>query len=236
MFGRSELLLMGGLLVVCLVLPRRLKRMEDEVDEGALGEQALEALREQTRVSPLDDPLPGRILGEFRRLRRLRIGAYRFYRSEQEGVNAMALPGGIAVLTTGLLEQVAAGELSEDELAAVLAHEIAHIELGHGRAAAVRQTLSGWAGRALAARALGPMGQVLLPAGVKTLSRSATRAAELAADAWAFELLGRSRYDRAALATMLRKLAKWDRRHGLWSTHPAPAARIAALTELGGET
>jgi predicted Zn-dependent protease len=97
------------------------------------------------------------------------------------------------------MDRVDSGEITEPELAAVLAHELAHIELGHGRAAAVRQTLSGWAGKALAARALGPLALFWLPAGMKSLSRGATRAAELQADAWAYSMLQRTRYDPEAL-------------------------------------
>ncbi len=51
-------------------------------------------------------------------------------------VNAHALPDGHVLLTRGLLESVS----SEDELAAVIAHQIAHITLGHRAADAKKQT------------------------------------------------------------------------------------------------
>lgn len=46
---------------------------------------------------------------------------------ESETKNAMAMPGGVMLITTGLLKFLQ----SEDELAAVLGHEIAHIEERH---------------------------------------------------------------------------------------------------------
>jgi putative metalloprotease len=229
MFGTTELLLILAAVALFVLLPRLQRKLEDRVDETALGQQALAELRAQSAISPLEGGLPERILAEFRRVHRLRVPQYRIHLSEQVGINAMALPGGIAVLTSGLMDRVDSGEITEPELAAVLAHELAHIELGHGRAAAVRQTLSGWAGKALAARALGPLALFWLPAGMKSLSRGATRAAELQADAWAYSMLQRTRYDPEALVSILTKLGAWQRGHGLWSTHPTPRSRIAAL-------
>ena len=47
---------------------------------------------------------------------------------EPDVVNAFAAPGGFVFVTTGMLDFVE----NEDELAFVLAHEIAHIEMDHG--------------------------------------------------------------------------------------------------------
>ncbi|HWP68404.1 MAG TPA: M48 family metalloprotease, partial [Rectinemataceae bacterium] len=53
---------------------------------------------------------------------------YRFIGLSSDEVNAFATPGGHILVARGLLRLVQ----SEDELAAVLAHEIAHVALGHG--------------------------------------------------------------------------------------------------------
>ena len=53
---------------------------------------------------------------------------YRFFALDSGEVNAFATPGGHILVTRGLL----ALARDEDELAAVLAHEIAHVALGHG--------------------------------------------------------------------------------------------------------
>jgi len=55
---------------------------------------------------------------------------YHFMVLDSEEINAFASPGGHILVTRGLLRKVQ----SEDELAAVLAHEIAHVALKHGLA------------------------------------------------------------------------------------------------------
>lgn len=53
---------------------------------------------------------------------------YHFIVLERAEPNAFGGPGGAVMVTTGLLAQLQ----SEEELAAVLAHEIAHVQRGHG--------------------------------------------------------------------------------------------------------
>jgi Zn-dependent protease with chaperone function len=53
---------------------------------------------------------------------------------ESPDLNAFALPGGFVFITTGMLDFLA----NEDELAAVLAHEVAHVEQGHSMDAVYR--------------------------------------------------------------------------------------------------
>ncbi len=53
--------------------------------------------------------------------------SYRVYLLDYDVPNAMALPGGVVLVTRGLLDVLQ----SEAELVAVLAHELGHIEQGH---------------------------------------------------------------------------------------------------------
>ena len=53
---------------------------------------------------------------------------YRFMLVESKEVNAFAIPGGFVFVTTGMMDFLR----DEDELAAILGHEISHIELRHG--------------------------------------------------------------------------------------------------------
>ena len=53
---------------------------------------------------------------------------FRFVLLESKDVNAFAVPGGIICVYAGLLDFLE----SEDELAVVLGHEVAHVELRHG--------------------------------------------------------------------------------------------------------
>jgi len=52
---------------------------------------------------------------------------YQWYVAKDDTVNAFAIPGGIIVVNSGLLEKAS----SPDELAAVLAHEVQHVEQRH---------------------------------------------------------------------------------------------------------
>ena len=56
------------------------------------------------------------------------FAGYRFVLVESADANAFAVPGGIVCVCTGLLDFLK----NEDELAAVLGHEIAHVEMRHG--------------------------------------------------------------------------------------------------------
>lgn len=53
---------------------------------------------------------------------------YTFYILDTPEINAFAVPGGFVFITKGALKILS----NEAELAGILAHEIAHVELGHG--------------------------------------------------------------------------------------------------------
>ncbi|MFA6464435.1 MAG: M48 family metalloprotease, partial [Desulfurivibrionaceae bacterium] len=55
-------------------------------------------------------------------------GGYHFVLLEDDGINAFAAPGGLIFVSRGMLRCCQ----DEDTLAAVLAHEIAHVQLKHG--------------------------------------------------------------------------------------------------------
>lgn len=52
---------------------------------------------------------------------------------EVEPVNGLAAPDGRIFLTRGLLNRKARGEITAEEIAAVIAHELGHVALGHAR-------------------------------------------------------------------------------------------------------
>jgi predicted Zn-dependent protease len=59
------------------------------------------------------------------------FGGYHFLILDSQEINAFAAPGGLILITRGMLQLCR----SEDEAAAVLAHEIAHVENNHALAA-----------------------------------------------------------------------------------------------------
>jgi len=66
------------------------------------------------------------------------FGGYHFTLIESDEINAFAAPGGFIFVTTGLYRSVE----NEEQLAAVLAHEIAHVNLQHGLRAIKKSNLT----------------------------------------------------------------------------------------------
>ena len=56
---------------------------------------------------------------------------YRQFVLDDPGINAMALPAGTILLTSGFIKAIDNQTFNNDELAGILAHEIGHIEQGH---------------------------------------------------------------------------------------------------------
>ena len=161
---------------------------------------------------------------------------YRFGILATDEVNAFACPGGLILVSRGLL----ATAKSEDELAAVLAHEIAHVTLRHGVAAIQQANLTeafGYLGAGAAQATMDEEDLAKLTGVfddsvgdiVKTLVTSGySREAELAADELGRQLLATTGYDPQALASVLGRMHGAG---GMLATHPSPEARIEALGE-----
>jgi predicted Zn-dependent protease len=154
-------------------------------------------------------------------------------------INAIATPGGHIFVTRGLLE--CAG--SEDALAAIIAHELAHIQLHHAALIIADQRLSnelsqvGDRAAAMASRGSALKERTALfgrsvSVMVNTIFKNGfAQEQELEADATAARLLGSAGYDPSALIAVLGTLEKVQPLHpgGFNTTHPSPAARIASL-------
>lgn len=162
---------------------------------------------------------------------------YRFGILATDEVNAFACPGGLILVSKGLL----ANSRSEEELAAVLAHEIAHVTLRHGVAAIKQSNMAsafqylgaGAAQAALSDQDLAALTDVFgdsIGDVVGTLVTSGySRDAELAADELGRKFLIGAGYDPQALAGVLGCMSGHGGEGGMFSTHPSPKDRIAAL-------
>jgi predicted Zn-dependent protease len=169
------------------------------------------------------------------------FGGYHFLVLDSDEINAFAAPGGLILVTRGMLACCG----SEDELAAVLAHEIAHVQHKDGlraikksRLTAALTTLSLEAARNLGGEDLrelteqfeGSIGDI-----TQTLVNSGyARSQEHAADRAALAILVRVGYDPAALLRMLEAMGRRWEPHGpgFARTHPGPGDRVAGI---GGE-
>lgn len=121
-FGRTAALL----LAVMLASPAAAVSFEEERDVGAQF-----ALAARQHLSLIDDPeVVGYVNGVGQRIVRALnddVFVYRFFVVRDANINAFAVPGGYVYVHSGLLGRVG----SEEELAAVLAHEIAHVHAHH---------------------------------------------------------------------------------------------------------
>jgi predicted Zn-dependent protease len=155
-------------------------------------------------------------------------------------VNAFVIPGGRVYLTTGLLEAVE----SDDELAGVLAHEIAHNVNQHAieRMRNVPKGLGLLQLASIAALIIGgsPEAAVLVGAAANTITAAVlnggTIAAEKEADACAIRYLTRTKYNPTGFLTFMEKLAgsagKFiEEELGIYRTHPLTRDRVDAARE-----
>ena len=145
--------------------------------------------------------------------------------------NAWAMPGGKMAIYTGLMQKL---NLTDDEIAAVMGHEIAHSLREHARERISRQMGTQMAvGIAGALFGVGELGQGLgnMVADV-TLNLPNSRLHETEADRIGVELAARAGYDPRAAMRLWEKMAKGSSggQPPKWlSTHPSHEDRLADL-------
>lgn len=238
--ARTAVALAGIALVAALLaggyfygLPAAAERVADRVPietERALGEHALTWLDNNGWFKPttVDEDLRFFINKEFEELRAGLPSARHLrleFRASGIGPNAIALPGGAIVLTDAMVHEAE----SLDEIAAVLAHEIGHVERRH----ALRHLLQGSAVAVAAATLTADAASLgVAVAGLPTLLAQTkySREFEAEADDYAFALLRQRGRSPEAFATLMERLgAKHEDKRfdlGFLSTHPVTTERV----------
>jgi putative metalloprotease len=198
-------------------------RLKKELDQRSteLADPRLNALT-QRMAEALDLP-------------RIRVHVY-----EVDPANGMAVPDGRIFLTRGFLNKYNAGEVSSEELASVIAHELGHVALNH-----TRRRLIDFSGQNAMRTALGMVLSRFLPgiggwiAGLLTslLAARLSRSDEYEADAYAAALLTKAGIGTEPQVRLFEKLAALTAsNHGAapaWLlSHPKPEERIAAIRQL----
>ncbi len=149
---------------------------------------------------------------------------------DSEEVNAFCAPGGKIGVYTGIVRKL---ELSDDELAAVMGHEIAHALREHSREQVSQQALSGAVVQGIAASSNSNAAGALAAVGAQFfLHLPFSRDMELEADVMGLELMARAGYDPRAAPNVWRKMQRLSGGQEpvqFFSTHPNSANRIAAL-------
>jgi len=155
---------------------------------------------------------------------------------DSDEINAFATPGGHIFITRGLIGCTT----SEDTLAAVIAHEVGHIQHQHGLKAIKNNRITGALVSTGSSVASAASGSYVLSEMLDVFSDSInevvttmvtngySQSQEFEADNLAMELLAMAGYEPSSLVDMLRVLERDQGKHpgGFNKTHPTPAQRI----------
>ena len=149
-------------------------------------------------------------------------------------LNATCAPGGKITFYTGLIEQL---NLTDDEIAAIMGHEIAHALREHGRER-LSQAMAQSAVTNIAMAAAGAYGSAISAANQAAqyiLVLPNSRQNESEADAIGLELAARAGFKPQAAISVWQKMNKATQGKGtpeFLSTHPSGETRIEQLSEL----
>ncbi len=182
---------------------------------GVLAASAMETTRKGDRPAP--------------------IAGWHFTIVESDTINAFAAPGGWVFVTTAAIEAAQ----SEDELAAVLAHEIAHVTLAHATARTELELRSQLVSRVVADVLNDPTTGAQLQNQSRFALARFSREQELEADGVGVRTLARAGYDPYGAGRFLTSLNRTlalktgtgaPGEPDMLATHPGTAERITLVT------
>ena len=185
--------------------------------------------------TPLTDPSILRLTGQMAAA--LDVPQIKVNVFEIDAVNGLAVADGRIFLTRGFLNRKARGEVSAEELASVIAHELGHVALGHTRRRVIDFTGQNAVFVMLSAllnRFIPILGVWIANLISTALMARLSRRDEFEADAYASALLVKSGIGTEPQKTLFRKLEALTRNAGAgipaWLlSHPRTAERIAAI-------
>ncbi len=147
-------------------------------------------------------------------------------------LNAWCMPGGKIAFYSGIIEKL---NLSDDEIAAIMGHEISHALKEHSREKASQDSLKN-VGFMIASIAGVDKNTLKLANAAATygLQMPFGRSQESEADRMGVELAARAGYDPRAAINVWKKMKRLSSSQPLeiLSTHPSPDSRIAELTSV----
>lgn len=148
-------------------------------------------------------------------------------------LNAFVMPGGKVIFYTGIIDRL---KLTDDEIAAIMGHEMSHALREHSRERISREVAK-QAGLGIAASVFGlsdGQAQLASIAGDIGLSRPHSRTQESEADQIGLELMARAGYNPQAAITLWQKMQRSGDGEPpqFLSTHPSSSSRIAELQTL----
>ena len=146
-----------------------------------------------------------------------------------KNINAFCMPGGKIAFFTGILDQL---QLTDDEAAMVMGHEMAHALREHARSRIAKSQGTGIGLSVLSqVLGLGRLGDFAANVGTQLLTLKYSRSDETDADLVGLEIAARAAYNPEASVTLWQKMAKagGGKGPGFLSTHPSGPDRIAQL-------
>ena len=149
------------------------------------------------------------------------------FKSDQ--INAFCMPGGKIAFYTGILDQL---KLTDDEVAMIMGHEVAHALREHARERMGKNAATGIGANVLSqAFGLGNLGSQAMGMGAQLLSLKFGREDESEADLVGMELAARAGYDPRAGVSLWKKMgaASKGAPPQFLSTHPTGPTRIADI-------
>lgn len=224
-----------GILVFCLLMvlpaPRSQAAMISQKQEIEMGQQVAQQLENHYGLVQ-DDEIQDRVsrIGQKLLANGTRPGLiYTFKVLNTPDVNALACPGGFIYVYKGLLDYMT----SDDELAAVLGHEIGHIEKRH-TVHQMEQQMALSLLTLLAGVASGDpgAGMVLASTASQALMAGYSRKDEREADQEGFRLSTLAGYNPYGSYVTMAKLEDMSKDmgnpgYGLFASHPEPEVRMA---------
>lgn len=235
---RSLGILLCGLLAALLWVPSAGgdQAWPSTADEAKFGAQIAKEIESQYRV--VTDP------AQVERVTRLGETVARFVERQDLQyhfkilsvgvVNSFAIPGGWVYVTEGMMKFAR----SDDELAAVLAHELTHINHRHYYIQAERsKSMTPWLVLAAALSVLARSPAPLLGAGAGTTGAMSTyqRDLEKDADLTGIAYLTKTSFAPVGMLTLMEHLAQTERLSGLpddmgiYQDHPRPGERVVYI-------
>lgn len=151
-------------------------------------------------------------------------------------VNAFVMPGGKIVVFTGIMNRL---HLTDDEIAVVLGHEIAHVLREHGRERLAKSTVTSAGSRLLGFGLSAILGidpsvtDAAAGVGANLAILKFSRQDETEADLVGMDVAARAGFDPRAGIALWQKMGMVNKEGGFqWlSTHPAGKTRIAEMKE-----
>ena len=178
------------------------------------------------------------------------VGGYHFDVLNSDEINGVSGPGGYVLLTRGAVNAAR----TEDEVAALISHELMHIRMRHGvtmlkaskayqsQGAQTEQVFEGWTGDGLPPLLRGSLGSLFGTAATEIVSNAGNHAYgaqfEFDADRYGTGLLADVYYDWGSLRAYLARMSVDPMAGRGGADHAAPAVRVqyldATIQQMGG--